>query len=91
MKLSKRLLFALLLAGCTSTGDLTPQAQKIVGAACKIDAATQPVAVTVAPVAVQTTDNLLVHPIVVQACAAVGGTPVAATVTPAVTPVATSK
>ena len=83
MKFCSVLLAASFLASCAADGSLTPGAQKLASAACKIDAATQPVAVTLTPVPVQATDNLLVHPLVVQACAAIGGTPVAATTVPA--------
>lgn len=95
MKLNSRLLVAvaLLASSCAADGSLTPQAQTLVSTACKIDAATQPVIVPLTPTPVQVGDNLLVHPLVVSACAQIGGTPVAATTASATTvaaPVATT-
>lgn len=90
-------LFApLLLSGCTSDGQLTPQARQIIGAACKVDGVAQPIAVSVVPTLVpQATpiasiDNALVHPAVVKACDAIGGTPVAVTMAPAPVPAVTA-
>lgn len=76
-------------SACTSTGQLTPQAQQIITVACNVDALAQPVAQTIAPelapelTPVTTIDAALVHPAVVQACKAVNGTPSSVTVTPA--------
>lgn len=83
----------LLLSACTSTGQLTPQALQVIGAACKIDGVAQPIAVSIVPTLVpQSTpivsiDTALVHPAVVKACDAIGGTPVGVTTeaVPAVT------
>jgi hypothetical protein len=83
---------ALMLAGCTSTGALTPQAQQIFDITCAKDAALQPIVVPVAvavtsiaaPVAAGPAvvagqiDQILVHPAVVAACAKYAATPVAA-------------
>lgn len=66
----------LALSGCTAN-ELT--------AACQVDAAVQPVLVTLAPellpelAPLAATDAALVHPAVVAACAVVGGKPVAVT------------
>jgi hypothetical protein len=88
----RRIAIALLLAGCTSTGQLTPQAQQIFDVTCSKDATLQPIVVPVAvavasaaaPVAAgpamaaASLDQLLVHPAVVAACAKYAATPVAA-------------
>lgn len=87
MRLSSRLLLAVSLfaSSCAADGTLTPQAQTLVSTACKIDATAQPVIVPLTPTPVQLGDNLLVHPLVVSACASIGGTPVAATTASATT------
>lgn len=83
-----------LVAACTSSGQLTPQGQQVIGALCQVDAAAQPVLVAVAPTLLpQTTpiasaDNALVHPLVVAACAKVGGMPVGVQTAPAPVPAA---
>lgn len=75
-----------LLAACTSTGQLTPQAQQALQIGCKIDQSFQPIAATtLATLLPQSTplvaaDNVLVHPNVVKFCDSLGGTPAAATV-----------
>lgn len=98
MKLA--LVVALLLAGCTSSGTMTPQAQQIFDVTCAKDAALQPIVVpvavavtsTVAPIAAAPAvlaaqvDQILVHPAVVAACAQYGGKPV--TAVPAAQPAA---
>lgn len=64
----------LLLAGCSGA-----QVARGVQIACKVDAVTQPVLVTLAPgaggdaVLAATLDQQLVHPLVVAACVGVGG------------------
>jgi hypothetical protein len=77
-------------AGCTQTQLTTAtEAAKV---ACSVDGAVQPIAADVLSAAGQsgaaTTDQLLVHPLVVSACAAVNGKPIAAT--PGVSPAPTS-
>ncbi len=69
------------LPGCTSTGGLTPQATAALQIACQVDGALQPIAagvvsnLGVAGASAAASDNLLVHPAVVSACAKLGGTP----------------
>jgi len=71
-----------LLSACGAGGQLTPQAQAVIGAMCKLDGVAQPIAVTIAPTVLPqltpaaSIDNALVHPAVVAACNAIGGTPV---------------
>jgi hypothetical protein len=80
---------ALAMSACTSTGQLTPEAQQIITIACNVDGFAQPVAVTVAPAlgpevaAAAAFDAALVHPAVQAACKGVGGAPASVTVTPA--------
>lgn len=75
---------ALLLSSCTSTGALIPQAAQTLQAVCAVDptayAAGQVAGVTVPVPGVAnaaTIDAALVHPLVVQACAALNAVPVA--------------
>lgn len=69
----------LALAACDSPGS-----RAALAVACQIDAAAQPVAVQIAPAlapqlaGVAAIDQQLVHPVVVAACAAMGGKPVPA-------------
>lgn len=81
----------LLLAGCAKDGTLTPQALNTIKVACQTSASLQPVVVAVAPAidpklaAAAAVDAALIHPLVMNACAAVNGTPAA--VVPSATPV----
>ncbi len=90
------------LYGCTSDGQLSPNVQKIVTAACQIDAAVAPalvkagsvVTTVIAPelapaVAAADAADQIAHQAVQNACAALGGTPVSVTTsTVATAPVA---
>lgn len=81
---------AIILAACTSTGQLDPAAQNAVTILCAADGLAQPIAVQLAPaLAPQITplasvDQALVHPAVVNACtqALAGSKPVAVASTP---------
>jgi hypothetical protein len=70
----------LALIGCTQTQLTT--ATNTAKVACSVDGVVQPIAADVLSAAGQSgavsTDQLLVHPLVVSACAAINGKPVAA-------------
>lgn len=73
--------FALVLytAYACTAGQLTPQAAQVVSLLCRVDAAAQPIAVALAPLAgaeiaaLVSLEQTMVHPAAVQACAAFGG------------------
>lgn len=89
------LALAVALSACAPDGTLTPGALQTVRVLCAGDAIAQPIAVTLAPTLLpQATpaaqlDQLLLHPVVVNACAAVGGKPATITTTSTV-PIAPS-
>lgn len=87
----------LFLFGCTSSGDLTPQAQKFFTAACKSDQGVQPIAASVlSQLLPQSTpavalENAFIHPAVVKYCEGLGQTAVAVPVTVAPAALAPAK
>ena len=81
------------LSACTSTGALTPATAQALAVACQVDAALQPVLVTLAPAVaavvapIAASDTALVHPGVVAACAALAANSRPVAVVPAVSAV----
>jgi hypothetical protein len=76
-----------LLVGLASCGDLAPQQQatirQVLTVACNVDGVVvpvaQPVVATLGPAGTKAANaDLLVHPVVVAACKAAGGTPASA-------------
>ena len=86
-------LLVLTACGVSQTGP-KPTVQQIAAVACLVDGVTQPIGAAVlgglVPEAVAgiAIDQAAVHPAVIKFCAALGGTPTAATVQTTVTPMA---
>ena len=79
------ILLVLILPSVLGLSACTPAEQQALQAACQVDAASQPIMVALAPLfgpdgaALAAADVSIAHPLVVAACAAVGGKPVAVT------------
>lgn len=73
-----------LLAACTATGEMTPQAANAIKAACVVENAAHPVLVSLTAAESDKLRDIAAveqaaHPLVQAACAAAGGVPVGVT------------